>query len=85
MHETALERGQKADNFDFRSSDALLIAHLTVRSNSKPHKHFSTAVRELPSLPNKETDVKQARFVEIETERCPWWEQVRCQKCSPDR
>jgi hypothetical protein len=29
--------------------------------------------------------MKQARFVEVESERCPWCEHVRCQKCDSDR
>jgi hypothetical protein len=35
---TALVHGQKVDNLSFRSGDALLIEHLMVCSNPKPHK-----------------------------------------------
>jgi hypothetical protein len=44
---TVLVLGQKADSAGVKSSVALLIANLMVCSNSKPHQHFSIAVREL--------------------------------------
>ena len=67
------------------NSNFRVISHQMFPRKYLMQSKFLERVRLRPSLPNEEMALKQARFVEVETEKCPWCDHARCEKCRPDQ